>query len=107
LFKSKFPAPDNQLVCSFCHKNQDGVRKLISSPGNYPRAYICDECIAVCNSILEDDKPVEPYVSPTSGTTPTSDTLDAREQLHSMLDEIPQADVATVEKFLLDVIRSR
>jgi ATP-dependent Clp protease ATP-binding subunit ClpX len=30
---------------------------LISSPGEYPRAYICDECIAVCNSILEDDRP--------------------------------------------------
>jgi ATP-dependent Clp protease ATP-binding subunit ClpX len=33
------------------------VGKLISSPGDYPRAYICDECIAVCNSILEDDRP--------------------------------------------------
>ncbi len=30
---------------------------MISSPGEYPRAYICDECIAVCNSILEDDRP--------------------------------------------------
>ncbi|HUP04329.1 MAG TPA: ATP-dependent Clp protease ATP-binding subunit ClpX [Bryobacteraceae bacterium] len=47
------------LRCSFCHKSQDVVGKLISSPSDYPRAYICDECIAVCNSILEDDK-VEP-----------------------------------------------
>jgi ATP-dependent Clp protease ATP-binding subunit ClpX len=30
------------------------VAKLISSPSDYPRAYICDECVAVCNSILED-----------------------------------------------------
>jgi ATP-dependent Clp protease ATP-binding subunit ClpX len=45
------------LRCSFCHKSQDVVGKLISSPGDYPRAYICDECIAVCNSILEDDRP--------------------------------------------------
>jgi ATP-dependent Clp protease ATP-binding subunit ClpX len=44
------------LRCSFCHKSQDVVGKLISSPSDYPRAYICDECIAVCNSILEDDK---------------------------------------------------
>ena len=44
------------LRCSFCHKSQDVVGKLISSPGDYPRAYICDECIAVCNSILEDDR---------------------------------------------------
>ena len=48
---------DESLRCSFCHKSQDVVGKLISSPSDYPRAYICDECIAVCNSILEDDRP--------------------------------------------------
>ena len=48
---------DDTLRCSFCHKSQDVVGKLISSPSDYPRAYICDECIAVCNSILDDDKP--------------------------------------------------
>lgn len=47
---------DETLRCSFCHKAQDVVGKLISSPSEYPRAYICDECIAVCNSILEDDR---------------------------------------------------
>jgi len=47
---------DETLRCSFCHKAQDVVGKLISSPSEYPRAFICDECIAVCNSILEDDK---------------------------------------------------
>ena len=47
---------DDTLRCSFCHKTQDVVGKLISSPSEYPRAYICDECITVCNSILEDDK---------------------------------------------------
>jgi len=47
---------DEALRCSFCHKSQDVVGKLISSPSDYPRAYICDECIAVCNSILDDDK---------------------------------------------------
>jgi ATP-dependent Clp protease ATP-binding subunit ClpX len=47
---------DDSLRCSFCHKSQDVVGKLISSPSDYPRAYICDECIAVCNSILDDDR---------------------------------------------------
>jgi len=47
---------DEILRCSFCHKSQDAVAKLISSPSDYPRAYICDECVAVCNSILEDDR---------------------------------------------------
>jgi len=59
---------DETLRCSFCHKSQDVVGKLISSPSDYPRAYICDECIAVCNSILEDDKTDQPTA--TSGKLP-------------------------------------
>ncbi len=55
---------DDSLRCSFCHKSQDVVGKLISSPSDYPRAYICDECIAVCNSILEDDKQEHTHGSP-------------------------------------------
>ncbi len=55
---------DDSLRCSFCHKSQDVVGKLISSPSDYPRAYICDECIAVCNSILEDDRSDQPYGAP-------------------------------------------
>jgi ATP-dependent Clp protease ATP-binding subunit ClpX len=56
---------DESLRCSFCHKSQDAVAKLISSPSDYPRAYICDECVAVCNSILEDDRTeTQPGVTP-------------------------------------------
>jgi ATP-dependent Clp protease ATP-binding subunit ClpX len=51
---------EEMLRCSFCHKSQDAVAKLISSPSDYPRAYICDECVAVCNSILEDDRSATP-----------------------------------------------
>jgi len=47
---------DETLRCSFCHKTQDAVGKLISSPNDFPRAYICDECVAVCNSILDEDR---------------------------------------------------
>ncbi len=47
--------PDEVLRCSFCHKSQDTVRKLISSPDDRFRAYICDECVVACNSILEKD----------------------------------------------------
>jgi ATP-dependent Clp protease ATP-binding subunit ClpX len=57
---------DESLRCSFCHKSQDAVAKLISSPSDYPRAYICDECVAVCNSILEDDRTeAQPGAAPT------------------------------------------
>ncbi len=55
---------DDSLRCSFCHKSQDVVGKLISSPSEYPRAYICDECIAVCNSIIEDDRHEHSYGTP-------------------------------------------
>ena len=51
-----FRAAEQPMCCSFCHKTQAAVEKLISSPSDYPRAYICDECIAVCYSIIEDDR---------------------------------------------------
>ena len=44
------------MRCSFCHKTQEQVEKLISSPSDYPRAYICNECVGVCQTILEDEK---------------------------------------------------
>jgi len=40
-----------QLKCSFCGKNQEQVRKLIAGPG----VYICDECIELCNEIIEEE----------------------------------------------------
>src|SRR6202049_3789572 len=55
---------DDSLRCSFRQKSQDVVGKLISSPSDYPRAYICDECIGVCNSILEDDRHEQQYGTP-------------------------------------------
>jgi hypothetical protein len=48
---------DRSLRCSFCHKGQGPNRKLISTPDSDPgRAYICDECIAICAAIVEDDR---------------------------------------------------
>ena len=39
------------LVCSFCNRTQEEVRKLIAGPG----VYICDECIDLCNDIIADE----------------------------------------------------
>jgi len=44
------------LRCSFCHIPQAEVAKLIASPGDQARVYICSECIAVCHAILQDDR---------------------------------------------------
>jgi ATP-dependent Clp protease ATP-binding subunit ClpX len=41
--------------CSFCQKPQDSVRRLISSPAEGPRSYICNECIVVCKDIIDQD----------------------------------------------------
>ncbi len=40
-----------QIKCSFCGKTQEQVRKLVAGPG----VYICDECIALCNEIIEEE----------------------------------------------------
>ncbi|TAD78724.1 MAG: ATP-dependent protease ATP-binding subunit ClpX [Oscillatoriales cyanobacterium] len=45
---SKF---DSHLKCSFCGKSQEQVRKLIAGPG----VYICDECVDLCNEILDEE----------------------------------------------------
>ncbi|MGD1712924.1 ATP-dependent protease ATP-binding subunit ClpX [Dapis sp. BLCC M172] len=42
---------DSHLKCSFCGKSQDQVRKLIAGPG----VYICNECVELCNEILEEE----------------------------------------------------
>jgi len=41
----------NQLKCSFCGKNQEQVKKLVAGPG----VYICDECIELCNEIIDEE----------------------------------------------------
>jgi ATP-dependent Clp protease ATP-binding subunit ClpX len=58
--KSKPLRSGEDLRCSFCRKPQGTVKKLISNPTDDQRAYICDECIRVCYSILEHDPTQEP-----------------------------------------------
>jgi ATP-dependent Clp protease ATP-binding subunit ClpX len=43
--------PSDQLQCSFCGKSQRQVKKLIAGPG----VYICDECIELCNEIIDEE----------------------------------------------------
>ncbi len=43
---------DDRIRCSFCGKTQDQVNKLIAGPNG---AYICDECIEICNEIIEEE----------------------------------------------------
>jgi ATP-dependent Clp protease ATP-binding subunit ClpX len=84
------------LRCSFCHKSQDAVAKLISSPSDYPRAYICDECVAVCNSILEDDRAATPPAS-------TPNQLPKPHEVKAFLDEYVIGQEQTKKKLAVAV----
>ena len=48
---AKFGDSGELLKCSFCGKSQKQVKKLIAGPG----VYICDECIELCNEIIEEE----------------------------------------------------
>ena len=43
---------DGKVRCSFCHKSEDQVRKLIAGPEG---VFICDECIGICSEIMEEE----------------------------------------------------
>jgi ATP-dependent Clp protease ATP-binding subunit ClpX len=47
---------NEQLLCSFCGKSQRQVKKLIAGPG----VYICDECIDLCNEIIDEELTIAP-----------------------------------------------
>ena len=47
---------DDVLRCSFCNKSQNDVRKLIAGP----TVFICDECVGVCQDIIDEDQNYEP-----------------------------------------------
>ena len=83
------------LRCSFCHKSQDAVAKLISSPSEYPRAYICDECVGVCNSILEDDRS-EPQAR-------SAQTLPKPHEVKNFLDEYVIGQESTKKRLAVAV----
>ena len=87
---------DEILRCSFCHKSQDAVAKLISSPSDYPRAYICDECVAVCNSILEDDRTATPAAA-------TPNQLPKPQDVKTFLDEYVIGQDQTKKKLAVAV----
>ncbi len=69
---------EGKIRCSFCNKTQEQVTKLISGPNG---AYICDECVAICADIIEEELDELPFGSQTE-----INLLKPRE-LHEFLDE--------------------
>ena len=72
-----------QLKCSFCGKSQNIVRKLIAGPG----VFICDECINVCTSILDDEFELPDDEELLEPGMPDLSTLPTPHELKATLDE--------------------
>ena len=65
--------------CSFCGKHQDQVRRLIAGPG----AYICNECVQLCMSILED----EGELTQEALESAIPDAIPTPREIHAVLDQ--------------------
>ncbi len=66
---------NEQLLCSFCGKSQRQVKKLIAGPG----VYICDECIDLCNEIIDEELTAPPSFE--------LENLPKPKEIHSVLEE--------------------
>jgi ATP-dependent Clp protease ATP-binding subunit ClpX len=66
---------NEQLLCSFCGKSQRQVKKLIAGPG----VYICDECIDLCNEIIDEELAAPPSFE--------LENLPKPKEIHSVLNE--------------------
>lgn len=82
---------EESLRCSFCNKSQNDVRKLIAGP----TVFICDECVRVCNDIIDDDQVVETDVK--------SHPLPKPHEVKSYLDEYVIGQETTKKKLAVAV----
>jgi ATP-dependent protease Clp ATPase subunit len=83
------------LSCSFCHKNQSEIAKLVAGPG----VYICNECIDLCNQIIAqelDRKAARGAKPDRSSQSPDPTTIKAWEGLseEDLLAEMVRAHAA-------------
>ncbi len=72
---NQYRRPEELLTCSFCGKSQNDVRKLIAGPG----VYVCNECIDICNEIINDDEQ--------TATAPARANLPKPQEIKAFLDE--------------------
>lgn len=76
---------DSRLKCSFCAKSQDQVKKLIAGPG----VYICDECVDLCNEILDEElfEHAAPAPAPTEAGLPQLVDVPKPREIKTFLDQ--------------------
>ena len=73
---SKKSDSSDDLMCSFCGKSQDEVKKLIAGPS----VYICDECIQLCNEIIAEEYTQESEEDPASELLKPADIKETLDQ---------------------------
>ena len=81
--KAEMPSRDQSnktIRYSFCGKTQEAVQRIIAGPG----VYICNECIGVCNNIIEEDLYEDPDMT---YTVNEGEQLPTPAQIKSVLDE--------------------
>ncbi len=72
-------ANNKNVRCSFCGKSQEMVKRIVAGPN----AFICDECIGICNNILED----ESYSEESGYEDIRSENIPTPEEIKNILDE--------------------
>lgn len=87
---------DSHLKCSFCGKSQEQVRKLIAGPG----VYICDECVELCNEILDEELLETPPAAASSRSSENSKRRSQGDRLS--LGQLPKP--TEIKKYLDDYV---
>ena len=90
------------VKCSFCGKPQEVVKKIIAGPG----VYICDECIALCQDIIDEEvfeteDPVKEQVDmlvPAEIKIHADHMIRTREKLNKLLSEKTGQSIETIER---------
>ena len=88
---------DKNMTCSFCGKSQDDVERMIIGPG----VNICNECISLCSSLLEEENPADPRArrqKPTPGVNTAGINILTPQEIKEGLDQyvIGQDEAKTV-----------
>lgn len=81
--KDKDKDKEDLLHCSFCGKSQNEVKKLVAGRG----VYICNECIDVCHTIMEEDLSVNPEDEKSTEKSPFGQELPTPSKIKKFLDE--------------------
>jgi ClpX C4-type zinc finger len=87
------------LVCSFCGKDQDHVRKLIAGP----TVFICDECVDLCNDILEEEVSADVARDSAESTAVGPNLVTPRVVTRYLDEAVKPSSAGTVDTFLLDL----